>query len=690
MVYRENNVKPTSLTPPRFVVRLHGDFRISQRDAGIVTDSLTPSSRKARALLAILATSPEQLVSRERLIGLLWSERGETQARASLRQTLAELRRLPYADALLISRREIRLAPTLFETDADRITAYAAAQDFAGLAAALTDIDRTILADLEGLDPAFDDWLFVERERQRNRLVVEVLAVVGAASDPESLGHRRSILSALQQVDGGDEAIVRLGLSLDHQAGDHAAVHRRYRQFQGALKRDYDAQPSAETQQLFRRLISVAPVAPAAATPPPAPIAAPTIAPDSVPHITERHEPPIIVLSPFVTIGEGDDAAMVAQIMHDDLQTALGGFRDLRVLSIADPTPERLAAVCGSSIASYALGGTARAQDGGFRVNLRLTALDRGVLVWSRQITVQAATLGSVVDELVARIAGAILPVVVRDIGQALDTTTGATPASSSLYFGARARLLSSSTLAEVREAAELFEKVIEEDPSIVNAHLHLARIYNTDFMLRLAGHDPAPLRARAFELSLRAAALDPANGHVHSRLGWCYLRRGDITQAVRRFENSVEIGPYHADGLNEAGFGLCHLGLLDRAGELIKRAFELNPFPPDEYFSDVAVLAMLRGEHDEAEAQFEISRDPAIHYQAVRCANLALAGRMDRAREEADILRKAFAPLWHNPIPLTDADIVAGIHVFLPLHEAEHRDMLERGLRAAGLCVSA
>ena len=401
----------------------------------------------------------------------------------------------------------------------------------------------------------------------------------------------------------------------------------------------------------------------------------------------ERNEPPIIVLSAFSTMGSGDgETATVAQIIHDDVQTALGGFRDLRVLSVDDPSPERLAAACTGSIASYALGGTVREQDGSYRVNLRLNALDTGILVWSRQIAVQAATLGSVIDELVARIAGAILPVVVRDIGQALDATTGRTPASSSLYFGARARLLASSSLAEVREAAALFEKVLEEDPSIVNAHLHLARIYNTDFMLRLAGHDPAPLRARAFDLSLRAAALDPANGHVHSRLAWCYLRRGDAVQAVRRFDASIEVGPHHADGLNEAGFGLCHIGLLDRAAELITRAFELNPFPPDEYFSDWGVLAMLRGQHDDAEAQFEISRDPAIHYQAVRCANLALGGHQARAEAQAEALRAAFAPLWHNPTPPTNADIVAGIHVFLPLHLPEHRDLLDKGLRIAGL----
>lgn len=687
MVYREKNVKLISVTPPRFVFRLHGDFRVAATESGHEALALAPASRKARALLAILATAPDQAASRERLIGLLWSERGEDQARASLRQALAELRRLPYADHILIARRDVCLAPGIFATDVDRIAAAAQADDLAGLAHLLADADSNFLADLEGADSAFDDWLFVERERQRARVVGEAMATVGRAADGDSLVHRRAILSALQHIDSGDEAIVRLGLTLDHEAGDLAAVHRRYRQFQAILKRDYDAAPAPETQRLFQTLTAVGPVATAPRpAPPPSPTPTPAPRIERAADPAARTEPPIIVLSPFSTIGDDGEAATVAQIVHDDLQTALGSFRDLRVLSVTDPSPDRLTAACATSIASYALGGTARGQDNAYRVNLRLTALDTGILVWSRQLAVEAATIGSAIDELVARIAGAILPVVVRDIGQALDTTTGETAATSSLYFGARARLLSSSTLAEVQEAAAMFEKLIEEDSSIVNAHLHLARIYNTDFLLRLAGHDPAPLRARAFDLSLRAAALDPANGHVHSRLAWCYLRRGDAAQAVRRFDEAVEIGPYHADGLNEAGFGLCHIGLLDRAAELIGRAFELNPFPPDEYFSDMGVLAMLLGRHDEAEAQFEISRDPSIHYRAVRCANLALAGQIAEAAAAAKGLHAAFAPLWRNPRPLTGADVIAGIHIFLPLHDAEHRALLEKGLRLAGL----
>ena len=51
------------------------------------------SARKDRALLAELAVSPSGSVSREKLAALLWSDRGENQARSSLRQSLTVLRK---------------------------------------------------------------------------------------------------------------------------------------------------------------------------------------------------------------------------------------------------------------------------------------------------------------------------------------------------------------------------------------------------------------------------------------------------------------------------------------------------------------------------------------------------------------------------------------------------------------------
>ena len=49
-------------------------------------------SKKARALLGYLVQRRGTDIARSTITGLLWSERGEEQARASLRQTLSELR----------------------------------------------------------------------------------------------------------------------------------------------------------------------------------------------------------------------------------------------------------------------------------------------------------------------------------------------------------------------------------------------------------------------------------------------------------------------------------------------------------------------------------------------------------------------------------------------------------------------
>ncbi len=51
-------------------------------------------NRKAKALIGYLLLSGDLRESRERLVGLLWSETDEQRARASLRQTLFQLREI--------------------------------------------------------------------------------------------------------------------------------------------------------------------------------------------------------------------------------------------------------------------------------------------------------------------------------------------------------------------------------------------------------------------------------------------------------------------------------------------------------------------------------------------------------------------------------------------------------------------
>ena len=122
---------------------LREDWRIAIGDRIAVTApggrDATPRARKARALIAYLATKPGHSAARAELTALLWSDRGHDQARASLRQCLFELR---------------GEAPGLIDADAEQVVLVAPA-----VSTRPTPGGTVALADLDALDPAFDGWL---------------------------------------------------------------------------------------------------------------------------------------------------------------------------------------------------------------------------------------------------------------------------------------------------------------------------------------------------------------------------------------------------------------------------------------------------------------------------------------------------------------------------------------------------
>src|SRR5688500_3196563 len=149
-------------------VTLLGAFRLTAHSGA----NLTPRARKTRALLAYLLLTPGP-VPRERLATLLWGDRGEEQAKASLRQALYELRDLAAgADPLLtVERDAVSARPGACELDTERLAALARNGEVGALASALEHANLDLLADLYGTDRDFDEWLRGEQVHARSRLL---------------------------------------------------------------------------------------------------------------------------------------------------------------------------------------------------------------------------------------------------------------------------------------------------------------------------------------------------------------------------------------------------------------------------------------------------------------------------------------------------------------------------------------
>ncbi|MGH6878516.1 MAG: BTAD domain-containing putative transcriptional regulator [Rhizomicrobium sp.] len=235
---------------PEFRVCCLGGLKLVEAGSG--TD-MTPASRKARALIGYLCIAGKP-VGRERLAALLWGDRGEEQARASLRQAIYELRSLLGGDHLLRVERDTVAVCDDVGTDVAAITAAAQSGNLDELTKALSEWRGDFFEDLPSIDPSFDAWLQSERVRVQERLVDLAAEAVTAGMARGEIELARRIVNLLQQRDGTNEVVLRLGLRLDRLAGDSTALHRRYGRFRELLKSELDAAPAAETQRLFQEL----------------------------------------------------------------------------------------------------------------------------------------------------------------------------------------------------------------------------------------------------------------------------------------------------------------------------------------------------------------------------------------------------------------------------------------------------
>ena len=101
----------------RLVVRLLGDLQVGRGAAG---PAVPIPARKARALLAYLALRPGRAHPRDRLTTLLWPDVSDAQARQSLRQALAGLRRALPNGAFVISADTVAVEPSRVDVDVVR------------------------------------------------------------------------------------------------------------------------------------------------------------------------------------------------------------------------------------------------------------------------------------------------------------------------------------------------------------------------------------------------------------------------------------------------------------------------------------------------------------------------------------------------------------------------------------------
>lgn len=151
-------------TPQPFAFRmfLFGPFAVQ----GLTGNDLTPKSRKSRAILAMLAVAPRGIRSRVWLRDKLWSDRGEDQGSASLRQALLDIRSalgVDVARVMQADKHTVSLDLTLIHVDVLEILQAGGMQGISGQS-------ENFLEGIDVRDPEFEEWLTFERQSWHRRI----------------------------------------------------------------------------------------------------------------------------------------------------------------------------------------------------------------------------------------------------------------------------------------------------------------------------------------------------------------------------------------------------------------------------------------------------------------------------------------------------------------------------------------
>jgi DNA-binding SARP family transcriptional activator/tetratricopeptide (TPR) repeat protein len=554
---------------PGFRLRITMLGRMDVR--ALTGESLLPRSRKTRGVLAVLALESPAMVSRQRIAELLWSRRGEDQARGSLRQALHELQETlgPAARGLIIANREtVALNPEGVWTDARSLPLMARDRP-----EALNLLQAELLSDLDGLDAAFDAWLVEQRRRLRDAALDAASARLSATSTAESRAQEaRRILA----IDPAQEPVWRILIRAEADRGDRGAAFAAWEECRRIFAERFRGAPSPETAALAESLRGEI------ATSQPVPARRTTI------------RGARLGVLPFKVLG-GDGDGEVSLGLAGEITAALARFRWLVLVDSASvAAAERHDRAEGALELDFSLSGTVQRAGDRVRVTLRLTDhRPPEAVVWAERFDRDAGDLLALQDEIAAEVVARVDPEILL-----IEANRAASrPPVASTAYDLLLRAIPAIYRLD-RQSYELAGKLLTEATRL-EPDYSPAFAWHAYWHLFLVGQgwskNDAEVFAKAEELASRAVALDPSDAQALAILGHvrAFLHHR-VAEAVSLYERALALNPNLPMAWVFSALALSYRGEHEEALRRWERYKRLAPLHPHAFFFDAARLVPL------------------------------------------------------------------------------------------------
>jgi len=612
---------------PLIHIKLMGEFALRNCEAVVL-----PS--KVQALLAYLTLTGGRPVKREVIRELLWPDRGEDQARHSLRQALFVLRRDGFAGRDVVQSRDnaISLYPESATCDVQELREMLEPGSSGSWQAITALYCGPLLNGFPPISSEFDAFVSAQRRILETNVLAALDRIANEAAAGGDTERNIAIRERMLAIDPLREDTHRGLIASYAHGGRRAEAIRIYDETKALLRRELDVAPAPETEALIADVRDGR-----AANPLPSRIEM------TVPAAPALPGPPRIAVLPLRQSEDQPLPGYLSDGITADIITQLAGLRELTVIShgstfsLRDPHMEPQA--IGQKLnARYLVIGRIRRGGDRLRLTTELTEAETGQIVFSHTDDAYVTMSFDDQDRIVARLVNALVPQV-RETE--LRRIRGKRPNVLSVY---EKILLSRDHILQLNrdkfsEAKTLLDQVIEEDPGYGEAYAlaaewHGAMIgenWSTDRTAGLA--EVERLNSTALSLdncNLRALL---ASGHRRS------MSYRDKSGAMRMFRQALDVAPSSAPAWALSGLCSAFAGNASEAVHRATRALELSPFDREAYkfYHALCVAHYTAGDYQLAADWGLRALEEKTFWHGTRgftAASLAALSRLSDARE--------------------------------------------------------
>ncbi|MGE0766388.1 MAG: BTAD domain-containing putative transcriptional regulator [Hyphomicrobiaceae bacterium] len=593
-------------------------------------------SRKARALLGYLLVYESHQETREYLVGLLWSESDGEKARGSLRHCLKEIRlglRGTKFSGLQLDNQTLGFDPASVTVDLWDILEQAKRDEVHPKLLEIPNLTDQLLKDVETVDPVFRTWLLARRQSLNQRLISNFERILEGAVVGSREGENAA--RAILNLDATNEVACRHLMRCRSAQDDIGGALKIYTDFWELLDREYDVEPTEQTQALFAELKAALPL-----TGPPDAVPKSPPSPAPVAGLRPVGTKLVLSIAPFEAAAIPSSRRYLVQGFRSELIAHLTRFREWMVR-------ERPAGGERLDVADeYVLQAETLPFKKGARLTLSLRECATDGYLWGDGVNLDSVDWGEAQISVMRRIAAALnIHVSAGRLAQIGPKSPSDMIAYDLWLRGQNQQLPHESSGYENAEA--LYRNIIVRHPNFAPAYSSLAQLQNSRHFINPGQYRDPRTQAEALRFASESVRLDPMDSRSQLCLGWANAMTGLHDQAEVHHRLAAELNDSDAWTLISAALGSAFRSETAAARELADRSAKISLQPSPAQWRYAAMVHYLNGDYRECLHATEEAKSSIQNVLVWRAACLVQLDRVSEARAAADEFFAAAARIW-------------------------------------------